>query len=275
MQSIDIALLTQYLRPRPRQFHKGEAGHVLIVGGNVGYSGAVRLAAEAALRTGAGLVTVATRPEHASTLNVCRPEIMCHGVMSASEMNDLVAKADVIVAGPGLGQVEWSQEVMHALFATKTPMIVDADGLNLLANHPIKKGHWILTPHPGEAARLLHTTRDMVQADRVATIEKLQQQYGGIIVLKGSGTLVLGEESELFKCSAGNPGMATAGMGDVLSGVLGAFVAQGIPLFDAALLGVELHATAGDLAAHEGGERGMIASDVIGYLRGLVNRKES
>lgn len=270
MEILQIKQFVEFIKPRPREFHKGDAGHILIIGGNLGFSGAVRLAAEAVLRVGAGLVSVATRIEHANALNISLPEMMCHGVMTAKELEPLLSKADVVIVGPGLGQTDWSHDLLNTALASEKPFVVDADALNLLAKHPLKKSNWILTPHPGEAARLLKCTAAEVQRDRVAAIKKLQHQLGGVCVLKGAGTLVLANEAEPSLCDAGNPGMATAGMGDVLSGVIGGLLGQGISLEKAAKMGVLIHALAGDRAA-EKGERGMIATDLMGYLRELVN----
>jgi NAD(P)H-hydrate epimerase len=150
------------------------------------------------------------------------------------------------------------------------PLVVDADGLNLLSQTPKMSDCWVLTPHPGEAARLLNQTSDIIQQDRLSAIKAISQRYGGVCVLKGSGSLVLSANALPLLCDKGNPGMATGGMGDVLSGVIGGLIAQGIPLGDAAKLGVYLHAIAGDLAAKEG-ERGMIATDLFPYLRRLAN----
>ncbi len=272
MKKIDINQFKDYLQPRARHSHKGDFGHVLIIGGDFGYSGAVMLAAEAALRVGAGLVSVATHKEHAKVLTTIRPEVMCHGVDSGKELEPLLAKATVLVVGPGLGQTAWSQSLFEKACLFPKPMIVDADALNLLAEKPIKKSNWILTPHPGEAGRLLKKSTSMIQEDQVlSAVTLLQQTYDGWIVLKGAGTLVVGPDQSPELCEAGNPGMATGGMGDVLSGVLGGLVAQNIPLDIAAKLGTIVHATAGDLAAKTG-ERGMIASDLMVYLHDLVNR---
>jgi hydroxyethylthiazole kinase-like uncharacterized protein yjeF len=271
MESLALFRFATYLQPRPREFHKGDAGHLLIVGGNQGFAGAVILAGEAALRTGAGLVSIATRVEHAGFLSVSRPELMCHGVAAESDLSPLLEKADVIVVGPGLGQTAWSKMLLTAVLTSEKPVLVDADGLNLLAENPLKKSNWILTPHPGEAARLLKQTVESVQHNRVASVQKIQNVFGGVSILKGMGSLIVGESSEPVICTAGNPGMATAGMGDVLSGVIGGLLAQGLPLEIGAQLGVLMHALAGDAAA-EHGERGMIASDLMGYLREVVNK---
>lgn len=270
MEVLKLSPFKKYLKPRPRQFHKGDAGHVLIVGGDYGFSGAPRLAAEAALRVGAGLVSVATRPEHAFTLNLTRPEIMCHAAHSAENLEAFLPKINVIIVGPGLGVSEWARELVDFIFETKKPLVVDADALNLLAETPQKKSNWILTPHPGEAARLLKKTSNEIQKNRLSALKAIQKNYGGACVLKGAGSLILSNGKPSL-CEAGNPGMATAGMGDVLSGVIGGLIAQGVSLSDAAKLGVLLHAMAGDLAAKDNGERGMLALDLMKYLRQLVN----
>lgn len=272
MEKLKLASFKKYLTPRARDAHKGDFGHVLLVGGDRGFSGAIHMAAEAALRVGAGLVTVATHEDHAAFLNLARPEIMSHGVDSERALKPLLERATVIVLGPGLGRSQWSDLMFSLVVEQNKPLILDADGLNILAENPLKKANWILTPHPGEAARLLKTTANEIQANRAAAVEKLQKQYDGAVILKGHGTLVKGREGEIAICSAGNPGMATAGMGDVLSGVLGGLLGQNIPLDVTAKMGVLIHATAGDLAA-KAGERGMIATDLLPYLRRVVNMK--
>ncbi|MCD6061042.1 MAG: carbohydrate kinase, YjeF related protein [Moraxellaceae bacterium] len=253
---------------RPRDAHKGMHGHVLVVGGNQGMAGAVALAGEAALRSGAGLVSVATRPAHTGVLTARRPEIMCHGVERAGDLAPLLAKADVVVLGPGLGRDDWGRALFGAVLDSRLPLVLDADALNLLAEMPEQRADWILTPHPGEAGRLLGLTTAQVQADRFAAVRALRERYGGSIVLKGAGTLVQ-DDAGLSLCPYGNPGMATAGMGDVLSGVAGALRAQQVP--QAAAMAVLVHALAGDRAAHDGGERGLMASDLFPFLRLQVN----
>lgn len=258
------------LAPRPRTAHKGNHGHVLLVGGAPGMSGAVRLAAEAALRSGAGLVSVAVSPAVAHNLNVGRPEIMAHAVETSADLAPLVARATVVAVGPGLGQSPWAVALWAALRDCARPLVLDADALNLLACDPAQRADWILTPHPGEAARLLgyHDTA-VIAADRFAASAALQARYGGTVVLKGAGTLVQ-TPMQLGVIAGGNPGMAAGGMGDVLSGIIAALVAQGLAGADAATAGAALHAAAGDLAA-EAGERGLLASDLMPWLRTLVN----
>ncbi|MGR9088540.1 MAG: NAD(P)H-hydrate dehydratase [Gammaproteobacteria bacterium] len=258
------------LPPRHRCAHKGQMGHVLIVGGDMGYSGAARMAGEAALRVGSGLVSVATRTEHSGLMNLCRPELMCHGVESADQLTGLLDKADVIVLGPGLGQSDWAKALLGAAIDSNKPLVVDADGLNLLAACDLKKTNWILTPHPGEASRLLSISTAEVQQDRFGAANDLQARYGGVIVLKGAGTLIASDKG-ISVSNTGNPGMASGGMGDVLAGAIAGLVAQGLSMKDAAEQGVYLHGLAADRAAARNGERGLLATDLMGYLRELVN----
>lgn len=269
IKELDLNSFKKLLAPRQRAAHKGDFGHVLVIGGHYGMAGAVRMAGEAAARVGAGLVSVATHPENAPIVCTMRPELMCHGVTTPADLQKIIERATVLVLGPGLGQDPWSQQLFHYILPMQQPKLVDADGLNLLSQFPQKQNNWVLTPHVGEAARLLHCTTEKIQADRLAAAQEIQRQYGGVVVLKGSGTLVLGEE-EVGICHAGNPGMATGGMGDVLSGVIGGLLAQKLTLQQAAELGVVLHATAADVAAADG-ERGMLALDLMPHLRKLVN----
>lgn len=273
-EKIDLKAYAAYLRPRARDWHKGLSGRVLVIGGELGFSGAPRLAAEAALRVGAGLVSVLTRPENAIVMNLMRPEIMCHGITDSHEATTFIEKTNVIVLGPGLGQSKWSKALFQHISRQTCPIVLDADGLNLLAQDPAHNDNWILTPHAGEAARLLDTIVQTVQENRLTSCLEIQKRYGGVCVLKGEGSLVLAPNSVPALCDKGNPGMATAGMGDVLSGVIGGLIAQGIPLAAAAKLGVCMHATAGDIAAARQGERGMLASDLMPYLRLLSNPTE-
>ncbi|MBI3772594.1 MAG: NAD(P)H-hydrate dehydratase [Gammaproteobacteria bacterium] len=267
---IDWAQQKSCLPPRPRNAHKGMFGHVLVIGGNHGMAGAVRMAAEAAARTGAGLTSVATRREHVAAMAAARPEIMWHGVEAASDLTPLLARATVIAIGPGLGQDAWAQQLLARVLESSLPLVVDADALNLLAHEPCSRNNWILTPHPGEAARLLQSSSSEINADRFGAVQKLREHYQAVVVLKGAGTLIADEQGAIALCSEGNPGMAVGGMGDVLTGVIVALVAQGLALSDAARVGVSLHAAAGDRVALEG-ERGLLAGDLFLYLRRLVN----
>ncbi|MEE8320721.1 MAG: NAD(P)H-hydrate dehydratase, partial [Gammaproteobacteria bacterium] len=243
---------------------------VLLIGGDHGYLGAVRMAGEAAARVGAGLVSLATRAAHASTISTIRPEIMSHGVEQPDQLSPLLARSNVLAIGPGFGQSTWAQLLFAKTLEYDRPMVVDADALNLLAREPATSANWILTPHPGEAARLLESNTADVQNDRFAAAQTLQQRYGGVVVLKGSGTVIVDNEGHTFVSDAGNPGMATGGMGDVLTGIIAGLLAQGFVLGDAARLGVCLHAAAADEAAIRG-ERGLLASDLMPCLRRLVN----
>ncbi|PMR73840.1 NAD(P)H-hydrate dehydratase [Billgrantia endophytica] len=269
---LDSALLPAMLPPRRRDAHKGDMGHLLVLGGAPGFGGAALLAGGAAARLGAGKISLATAPEHVTACLMHRPEVMVHGMRGAADLGDLPARVDIVVAGPGLGQGPWGQGMMQAALGAKRPLVVDADGLNLLASRWTgeRRDDWILTPHPGEAGRLLGIGAAEVEADRPAAARELQRRRGGVVVLKGAGSLVVGPEG-MVVCPYGNPGMASGGMGDVLSGILGALLAQGIGLEDAARLGVLVHAMAGDLAARDGGERGLLAADLASYARRLVN----
>lgn len=269
-EKMHLSAYAHYLKPRTKDWHKGMSGHVLVIGGDEGYSGAARMAAEAALRVGAGLVTVATHSSHAAVLNITCPEIMCRGIHEPNELDDLLEKATIVILGPGLGLSDWSKMMWARALQATQPKVVDADALNLLAESGVINERWVLTPHPGEAGRLLGVTASVVQEDRLSAIKAIHEQYGGVCVLKGAGSLVLAPNTLPVLCEKGNPGMASAGMGDVLSGVIGGLIAQGIPLGDAAKIGVYIHALAGDYAAKEG-ERGMVAMDLMPFLHHLVN----
>ena len=259
------------LSPRRRTAHKGSCGHLLLVGGDSGFSGALQMAGEAALRSGAGLVSLATRVSHAALINSRRPELMSHGVESAADLAPLLARADVVAIGPGLGQATWGQSMLASVLECSLPLVVDADGLNLLAQEPLCRDNWVLTPHPGEAARLLGCSLAEIQADRFRAAELLQQRYGGVVLLKGAGTLINEGPAQLpGVCVEGNPGMASGGMGDLLTGIIGSLMAQGESSGRAARMAACLHGEAADLAALDG-ERGMLASDLLPFLRRLLN----
>jgi hydroxyethylthiazole kinase-like uncharacterized protein yjeF len=263
--------LRRLLPRRAATAHKGHFGHVLVIGGNTGMSGAVRLAGEAALRSGAGLVSVATRPPHAALLPLVRPELMCHGISAPEELAPLLARATVVALGPGLGQDDWARGLLSAVLATALPLVLDADALNLLAESGVRRADWILTPHPGEAGRLLGRSSAEVQRDRPGALQALLSRYGGTVVLKGSGTLVGEAGHRPWLIASGNPGMATAGMGDVLTGVIAGLVAEaGAPGADIAAAAAFIHGAAGDAAARSG-QRGVVASDVLAQLRPWLN----
>ncbi len=258
------------LAARRHQQHKGEFGHVLVAGGELGFGGAVLLAAESSLRTGAGLVSLATRPAHVAAMLVRRPEVMSLGVESACELRELAQMATVIVVGPGLGRGAWGRSLLSLLRSLPVAQVWDADALNLLAEGAVQPpaGSWVMTPHPGEAARLLGCSVAGVQSDRATAALALAQRFGALVVLKGAGSLIATPQGELWLCERGHPAMAGAGLGDVLAGVLGALLAQGMPPADAARLAVWLHALAGEQLAAAG--RGLAASDLIPLIRQLL-----
>lgn len=260
----------RHLKPRRRSAYKSQFGHVLVIGGDNGMSGAAQMAATAAARSGAGLVSVASRARHAVLLGSQQPELMCHGVETAQELEPLLQKASVIAIGPGLGQGEWGQQLLQQVLDAPQALILDADALGLLAKKPLARGNWILTPHPGEAARLLNCSIADIESDRFHAIRELQKKYRGVIVLKGAGTLIVGENERIYICGDGNPGMASGGMGDVLTGIITGLKAQGMDPLQAAQVGVCLHGAAGDAAAIEG-ERGLLASDLYPHIRRLAN----
>ncbi|PSW07707.1 bifunctional ADP-dependent NAD(P)H-hydrate dehydratase/NAD(P)H-hydrate epimerase [Photobacterium rosenbergii] len=268
IQAGDVA---SCLPPRSRSAHKGDHGRIILAGGDHGMGGAIRMASEAAARSGAGLTAVLTQPDNVLSIVTARPEIMATG-WQQTDKSVLVQRlkwADVLVLGPGLGQSDWSEALYRQLADSEKSLVVDADGLNLLARSPDYKNNRIITPHPGEAARLLACSVQEVEADRFRAVRALQQKYGGVAVLKGAGTLV-DDGNQCWVCAAGNPGMATGGMGDVLSGIIGALLGQGLSLAAAARCGVWIHSTAADRCAAEG-ERGMLAGDLFPHIRQLVN----
>lgn len=271
-QNPDAWLLTpQSLPPRPRDSHKGAYGHVLAIGGDLGAGGAVRMCGEAAARVGAGLVSIATREANVGAILAARPELMPHGVHVPRNLEPLLARASVLALGPGLGHDDWGHGLWQASLHAALPTVLDADGLNLLAREPRPLHEQIvLTPHPGEAARLLGAPIADVQRDRFAAVRAIATQHRAVVVLKGAGSLIADPDGRVAVCRWGNPGMATGGMGDVLTGVVAGLMAQGLDAWDAACLGVGLHARAGDLAARAG-ERGLLATDLLPYLRALLN----
>jgi NAD(P)H-hydrate epimerase len=275
MRCIDSPLIKRALPRRRRSAHKGNFGHVLVIGGGPGMPGAARLCAEAALRTGAGRVSIATHPAQLAAITAERPEVMVHGVQGADDLDALLAAADVVAFGPGLGQSPWACGLYDTVASAPQATVWDADALNLLAGSmesgaPPRNGQRVFTPHPGEAARLLRLYTKEVQRDRMAAVASLHERLAGVVVLKGARTLVQGGDGPPWVSLAGNPGMAAAGMGDALTGVIAALLAQGLPPELAAAVGVEVHARAGDLAALKG-ERGMTALDLIRELRCVVN----
>ena len=266
---------TEILRALPRRrrsSNKGDFGRVLIVGSGTGMPGAARLTGEACLRVGAGLVTVAVAPENVAAISAGRPELICLPLHEPAELAAAIERSNVIAIGPGLGRTEWARRCLDTVLLSSKPLVIDADGLNLLAETGTRaRDNWVLTPHPGEAGRLLGIRTDDVQNNRLAALEHMLERYRGTIVLKGAGTLVGSANRVPGLCERGNPGMATAGTGDVLTGTIAGVLAQCADIPLATRVGVLVHAMAGDAAAR-GGERGMLASDLARELHNCVNR---
>ncbi|XTZ37989.1 bifunctional ADP-dependent NAD(P)H-hydrate dehydratase/NAD(P)H-hydrate epimerase [Salmonella enterica] len=267
---IDASQLSQWFTPRRPTSNKGDHGRLVIIGGDHGTAGAIRMTGEAALRAGAGLVRVLTRSENIAPLITARPELMVYELTATSLENSL-EWADVVVIGPGLGQQEWGKKALQKVENFRKPMLWDADALNLLAINPDKRHNRVLTPHPGEAARLLNCSVAEIESDRLHAAQRLVQRYAGVVVLKGAGTVVANAAGETGIIDVGNAGMASGGMGDVLSGIIGALLAQKMSLYDAACAGCTAHGTAADILASQNGTRGMLACDLFTTLWRVVN----
>lgn len=273
------------LQPRPVHSNKGSFGKLLCIGGNQGMAGAIRLSGESALRCGVGLVKVYSHESSGLGISVGRPEIM----LTHKELEAALDWCSCIVVGPGLGQDDWAYQQFSRLLAhlklAPKPLVIDADGLNLLAsmaddidvqNTLAQLPALVLTPHPKEASRLLNCNVAEIENDRYAASKNIAQKYQGTCVLKGAGTIIQThnsshQESQCWVCKGGNAGMATAGMGDLLTGVIGAFLAQNFSPKKAAVYAVCAHAEAGDRLAIQYGQRGMITSDLLQPLRAIVN----
>jgi NAD(P)H-hydrate epimerase len=252
--------------------HKGQSGHVLLIGGDRGFGGAILLSAESALRSGAGMVSLATRSEHVPAALARLPEVMTVGTHSANQLMGLLEQASVLVVGPGLGQAAWGRSLLSAAANAPLPQVWDADALNLLAKGGLTlPAGCVITPHPGEAARLSGISTADVQADRFTVARELSKKYSAVVVLKGAGSLIASPDGRLALCDRGHPAMATAGLGDVLAGLVGALLAQGMEAFDAACLAVWLHASAGEHQGKLG--RGLAASDLIPAIRQLLEEQ--
>ena len=255
--------------------HKGTAGTVCLMGGNTTMMGAIQLAGLASLKTGSGLVKIITHKAHGIAITQAIPELMCYPPEEALAQ---VAQAKALGIGPGLGLNDWAKALFHQVIHLPISKVIDADALKHLAEYTLNQtgpinANWVLTPHPGEAAYLLQTNTQTIQQDRIKAIKQLHQTYGGVIVLKGNGTLIYdGNHMEL--CLAGNPGMAVGGMGDVLTGAITSFIAQGLSLWHAACLGVALHAHAGDVLASQYGQPGLLPSEVAQTMSHLVSLQQ-
>ncbi|MFP2239551.1 bifunctional ADP-dependent NAD(P)H-hydrate dehydratase/NAD(P)H-hydrate epimerase [Pseudescherichia vulneris] len=270
LQRVDASQLECWLPPRRPTSHKGDHGKVVIIGGDHGTAGAIRMTGEAALRAGAGLVRVLTRSENIGPIITARPELMVHE-LTAQSLDEGLAWADVIVIGPGLGQQAWGKQALRKVESVRKPMLWDADALNLLAINPDKRHNRVLTPHPGEAARLLNCNVAEIESDRLLSAQRLVKRYGGVVVLKGAGTVIADEAHGIAIVDAGNAGMASGGMGDVLSGIIGALLGQQLSPYDAACAGCVAHGAAADVLAARNGTRGMLATDLFLTLQRVVN----
>lgn len=263
-----------WLPPRPAGCHKGMMGSVGVVGGSPGMAGAALLAGRAALLLGAGRVYVGMLDDRVA-VDAVYPELM----LTAPEAVLRLTAPACLVVGPGLGQGERARRLLYDCLQTALPLLIDADGLNLLAATPAlqtalkeRAAPTLLTPHPGEAGRLLGVATGQIQADRPAAVCALVERFGCLVALKGAGTLILAAGGRLWHNPTGNPGMAAPGMGDVLSGMIAALIAQGLTLEQAAVLGVYLHGTAGDAAVAAGiGPVGLTAGEVAQHARRLLN----
>ncbi|MBD3816544.1 MAG: NAD(P)H-hydrate dehydratase [Halothiobacillus sp.] len=267
---VQLVLGAESFPPKPRDGHKGQFGTLLIVAGNRGMMGAARMAAEAALRVGAGKVIVATHPEHAATLAIGRPELIVHGLKAATVLDELLAKADAIVLGPGLGCDDWAAQMAARVLAADMPLVVDADGLRFLSPGTTTNALRIMTPHPGEAARLLGCTVVEIEQDRLAAARVLRERFGMLGVLKGAGSMIFLSD-ELRVCGRGSPALATAGSGDVLAGVIGGLLALGIVPAQALPRAVCWHALAGEVLAEQSGAWGAVATDLFEPIRAIAN----
>lgn len=276
---IDLAKMAPVIPYRQKTDHKGRFGRVILIGGNTGMGGAIVLAAEAALRSGAGLVNVVTKAEHIAAMLARIPEVMPVPYLHEADLRQRLRSANAVVLGPGLGTDSWAKEifdiVLDEVVGRQIPLVCDADALNILVERDgsLERGYanvpWVLTPHPGEAARMMGSTTTAIEDDRFAAVSKLQQKYGGVVVLKGAGSLIKGQMQEAL-ANVGNPGMASGGMGDVLSGVLGSLCAQGLPLYDAACLAVCWHGESADKVVLKKGFISLCATDVIAGLGEVI-----
>lgn len=274
-QLMDLDNLMESFPQVEADVYKSQRGHCMIIGGDQGYGGAVAMAAESALRVGSGLTSVATQPQHITAVLARCPEVMACGVISGQQLEPWLHRPSTLVIGPGMGRSAWSEQLLQKAVAAGLPMVLDADALNILAQGVVvpagKDYQWVLTPHAAEAARLLDVTVEEIQADRFTAVRQIQQKYNAVVLLKGSGTLIAGQDSVIKVCPYGNSAMATAGTGDLLSGIIGGLIAQGMSLQMATELGCCLHSAAADMAVDALGSRGISATDLLPYIRQLLN----
>lgn len=277
-QRVSYHSLTQdgpLLHSRRGNSNKGNHGHALLIGGETGFGGAIAMAVDACCRTGAGLTSCATRPANVSVVFGRRPECMAAAINSGLEMQPLMEKASVLACGPGLGRSSWAELLLQQVLQSDYPVVLDADALNIIASPgwqtEFPERDVVMTPHPGEAARLLDKSIADIQSDRLGAAQAIAEKYHAVVILKGQGSIIASPEAELAICTDGNPGMATGGMGDVLTGVIAGLLAQGLTPWQAAVRGACLHSAAADLAAAESGTRGLLATDLMPFIRQLVN----
>ena len=273
LQRLGEGEIARALSRRAHEANKGDFGRILIVGGGPGMPGAVRLAGESCLRAGAGLVTVATAGQNLTAIAATRPELIVHGIDEPAALAPLLGAATVVAAGPGLGQSHWAQSLLEQVLASGKPLVLDADALNLLARRGgAAPAGSILTPHPGEAGRLLGVTAAAVQDDRLSALGQLQGRHpGSTLVLKGAGTLIGAEGRIPGLCERGNPAMAAPGMGDVLTGLIAGLLGQCQDPWRAACAGVMAHALAGDELARDR-HRGILALELAEALGHWLGR---
>jgi hydroxyethylthiazole kinase-like uncharacterized protein yjeF len=267
-----------FLKPRPKDSNKGMFGTVTVIGGANGMVGAALLAGRAALKLGAGCVHIGMLADNAPVVDLLQPELMLHSATEALKST----MPDVIVIGCGLGQSLAAQKLLYDALLLDVPLVLDADALNLIALRPdlrsmlhTRKAPAVFTPHPGEAARLLDCKTEDIQADRAGAALSLAKKLNGSVVLKGAGSLCVTRDGKLHLNQTGNPGMSSAGMGDVLSGMIAAFIVQGLSADEALLLAVYLHGAAGDELAKQQATLGMSATEVTEWARWLLNRWSS
>jgi len=287
-----MRLPTQLLHRKPNA-HKGDFGHIFILGGSIRFSGAALLCAEAAMRSGAGLVTlgipkiltnavIKIKPKEVMILPLEQTKEGSLSLAAYKKAKDFIKDINVLVIGPGLTQNKSTQSLVRKVISkTDKPTVIDADGLNALVGHlnllkvTRSPGHQvtkILTPHPGEMARLLGIKVSKVQTKRKDIAKQFAQDYNCTVVLKGYKTVVADPQGKVYLNRTGNPGMATAGSGDVLAGIIGAFLGQGLNAFEAAKYAAYLHGLAGDLAAGEKTQMGMAASDIIAKIPEAIKK---
>lgn len=267
--------VSSFLKPRPRDSHKGQFGTVAIIGGNNGMVGAALLAGRAALKLGAGCVHVGLLAGNAPAVDMQQAELMLHSAPSALQLDGL----DVLAIGCGMGCDLAAHKILHDALKLEASLVLDADALNILAARPdlrslllMRKGASVITPHPGEAARLLGLSAAQIQADRPRSAQELARQMNCSVVLKGANSLCVTRDGKTWRNTTGNPGMSGPGMGDVLSGMIAALIAQGLSADEALLLAVHLHGAAGDALAQQQASIGMTASEVSEWARWLLNQ---